>query len=222
MAAAEATSAYSRAEKAKRELDALLEQISNQKGVQPSVADQQRLGALSNQLASTVEEVRQQADGLSDVKNRVVWQRKAERLEADAELVREAVDKQLGQYFKAKRQHEDREKLFGRGHDEQKASSGPDDAMRDMLKENRGLRDAGSELDRIIEQGRSTFGNLIDQNKMLKNARKKILDVASAMGVSQSLVNVIDRRNKEDKWLVYGGMTLVLFILFSLWYLLRK
>mmetsp|Transcript_67082 Transcript_67082/g.216828 ORF Transcript_67082/g.216828 Transcript_67082/m.216828 type:complete len:144 (-) Transcript_67082:349-780(-) len=135
MAAAEATSAYSRAEKAKRELDALLEQISNQKGVQPSVADQQRLGALSNQLASTVEEVRQQADGLSDVKNRVVWQRKAERLEADAELVREAVDKQLGQYFKAKRQQEDREKLFGRGHDEQKASSGPDDAMRDRARE---------------------------------------------------------------------------------------
>lgn len=220
MATAEASAAYQKGEQLKRELDALLEVISGQKGT-ASVADQQRLGALSNQLCSTVEVVRQQADNISDVKSRAMWQRKAKRLEEDAALVREAVDKQLGVYFKAKKELDDREQLFGRGGNNSKPGGGADDAMRHMLKENRGLRDAGSELDRMIEQGRSTLGNIIDQNKTLKNAKRKILDVANAVGVSASLVNVIDRRNRGDKWLVYGGMALTLFILFSLWYLFR-
>mmetsp|Transcript_134841 Transcript_134841/g.336452 ORF Transcript_134841/g.336452 Transcript_134841/m.336452 type:complete len:236 (-) Transcript_134841:63-770(-) len=227
----ECSSSYHRAEQLQRELDGILEQFGSQRvggqaaaangGGGSTIALQQRLGGLSNEFAAAVQQVREQADGISDAKSRILWQRKAERLEANAATLQEAIEKQLGQFYKVKKEVEDREKLFGRGERDRKAKGGPDDDMRSTLKENAALRESANQLDEIISQGRSIFSNIVDQNKILKNTKKKILDVASSMGVSASLVNVIDRRNKEDKWLVYGGMILTLFILFSLWYLLR-
>lgn len=110
--------------------------------------------------------------------------------------------------------------MFGRG-DKRARGGGPDDQVRGMLNENSALRDANSQLQQILDQGSATLGNIVDQNKVLKNVKRKVLDAASSLGISKSLVGVIDRRNQEDKWLVYGGMVLTVFVLFSLWYLLR-
>ena len=37
-------------------------------------------------------------------------------------------------------------------------------------------------------------------------AQRKMLDVLNTVGLSNSLLRVIDRRHKMDRWLTYGGM----------------
>ena len=37
-------------------------------------------------------------------------------------------------------------------------------------------------------------------------AQRKMLDVLNTVGLSDSLLRVIDRRHKMDRWLTYGGM----------------
>ncbi|CAK9046315.1 unnamed protein product [Durusdinium trenchii] len=150
-------------------------------------------------------------------KGRMSWERKMNRLEEDVSMIQSAVDKQLGTFYRVKKEEENRKKLLG----DRKKRDGPDDQMQGLAKENKSLRDSASALDEVLDQAGSILGNLVNQNKVLKNARRKLLDAANSIGVSQSLVNVIDRRQTGDKWLVYGGMALTLFILFSLWYLLR-
>ncbi|CAE7038319.1 MEMB12 [Symbiodinium sp. CCMP2592] len=189
---------------------------SEQRRAGSDVAMQQRLAALFADLTNTTQRVREEVDAMPE-KGRAAWDRKTTRLEEDVSVIQNAVDKQLGAFYRVKREEENRKKLLG----DRKKKDGPDDETQGLVRENRSLRDSAAALDEVLEQAGSIFGNLVSQNKVLKNARRKLLDAANSIGVSQSLVNVIDRRQTGDKWLVYGGMALTLFILFSLWYLLR-
>ncbi|CAJ1378496.1 unnamed protein product [Effrenium voratum] len=208
---------FRKADGLKRDVDSVLEAFAAPKAQQGSdVAMQQRLAALSADLTNTTQRIREEVDAMPE-KGRAGWERKACRLEEDVFVIQSAIDKQLGAFFKVRKEEENRKKLLG----DRKKRDGPDDEMQGLAKENRALRDSASALDEVLDQAGSILGNLVNQSKVLKNARRKILDAANSIGVSQSLVNVIDRRQTGDKWLVYGGMALTLFILFSLWYLLR-
>lgn len=219
--AQEAAASCQRAEQLKKDLDTEVQQLEAKGGgAGVTVAVQQRVGVLSSQLSAALESARQQVDSIPDTKARATWQRKMDRLEANSSIVQGAVEKQLGQFYRVQREQENRNRLLG-GNERKANQGGVDDAMRNELKANSGLKQSSEMLDGILDQGRATLSNIVNQNNTLKNTRKKLLDAANVMGVSASLVNVIDRRNKEDKWMVYGGMVLVLFILFSLWYLLR-
>ena len=41
---------------------------------------------------------------------------------------------------------------------------------------------------------------------VLKAAKTKALDVINSLGLSDSLLRVIERRQKMDKYITYGGM----------------
>jgi len=207
--------AYSRARKVKEQIESMLEESAQSKTALSTVAAQQRLSALSAEFSGSVAEVGRLASQVSD-NSKTMWKRRASNLDDDASNIQCTVDKQLGKFYKQRKDDEDRKALFG-----DRAPKQEGDETSSLLKERRGLSEANSMLDEILEQGQSTLDNLINQNKVLKTAKRKLLDIANVMGVSASLVNVIDRRQTGDKWLVYGGMVLTLFLLFSLWYLLR-
>lgn len=40
----------------------------------------------------------------------------------------------------------------------------------------------------------------------LQAAQRKVLDVINSVGLSDSLLCVIDRRQRMDRWITYGGM----------------
>ncbi len=47
----------------------------------------------------------------------------------------------------------------------------------------------------------------------MQSAQRKALDVLNSLGLSDSLLRVIDRRQRMDKWLTYGGMVLVCLLI---------
>lgn len=40
----------------------------------------------------------------------------------------------------------------------------------------------------------------------MQSAHRKLLDTLNSVGLSDSLMRVIERRQTLDKWIVYGGM----------------
>mmetsp|Transcript_8281 Transcript_8281/g.18510 ORF Transcript_8281/g.18510 Transcript_8281/m.18510 type:complete len:223 (+) Transcript_8281:91-759(+) len=210
---------YQKALSTKTDLEKDLEKFRQEsKTGSPSTALQQRLSALSAEFSRLVESVRQEASEAKDKSKKASWDRKVEKLEEAERQIQGELEKSLGQFFRRTKAEEDRKALFG-DKDGKKAQS--EDGMQSQLNERKRLEESNNMLDDIIGQGRSVLDNLIGQNKMLKNARRKLLDAANIMGVSASLVGVIDRRQTTDKLLVYGGMAFTLFLLLSLWYLLR-
>lgn len=57
---------------------------------------------------------------------------------------------------------------------------------------------------------------------MLQSAQRKMLDLLNSVGLSDSLLRVIERRQRMDKWITYGGMILVSCLLIALWWWLRS
>lgn len=54
-----------------------------------------------------------------------------------------------------------------------------------------------------------------------QSAQRKALDVLNSIGLSDSVLRMIDRRQQWDKWLTYGGMAVTLLVLALLWWWMR-
>lgn len=72
-----------------------------------------------------------------------------------------------------------------------------------------------------LQAGMSILTNMTGQRERLKAAQRKALDVLNTLGLSDSLLRLIERRQRLDSWIVYGGMLLVLFLMVALWWWLR-
>ena len=47
----------------------------------------------------------------------------------------------------------------------------------------------------------------------LQSAQRKALDVLNSLVLSDSLLRIIDRRQRMDKWLTYGGMIFICLLM---------
>lgn len=48
---------------------------------------------------------------------------------------------------------------------------------------------------------------------MLKGARKRLLDIASTLGLSNTTMRLIERRAYQDKFILFGGMFVTFLII---------
>ncbi|XP_022852398.1 uncharacterized protein LOC111374019 [Olea europaea var. sylvestris] len=52
---------------------------------------------------------------------------------------------------------------------------------------------------------------------MLKRAQRKALDVLNTLGLSNSVMRLIEKRNHVDWWIKYAGMVLTIIVLIVFW-----
>jgi Golgi SNAP receptor complex protein 2 len=82
-----------------------------------------------------------------------------------------------------------------------------------LLAERSSLASSHAMLDEFTAVAGSVLGSLRTQRGVLKSAHRKILNVASTLGLSNSVMRIIERRTTADKILVYGGMVLITLLL---------
>jgi len=49
-------------------------------------------------------------------------------------------------------------------------------------------------------------------------AQRKLYDLGASLGVSQTVLRLIERRDLRDRWLVYVGMLIITVILLAIWW----
>ncbi|XP_068220703.1 Golgi SNAP receptor complex member 2 [Palaemon carinicauda] len=82
------------------------------------------------------------------------------------------------------------------------------------------LTNANRDVDDMLGIGTSVLQGLRDQGSTLKGAHKRVLDLANTLGLSNTVMRMIERRSTQDKYILFGGMVLVLLCLyFALRYL---
>lgn len=74
------------------------------------------------------------------------------------------------------------------------------------MKEGERLNNSNSKVDGLINMGREAIKELQSQRDTLKGARKRMLDVANYLGLSSSVIKLIEKRSAEDKWILWGGI----------------
>mmetsp|Transcript_23981 Transcript_23981/g.61525 ORF Transcript_23981/g.61525 Transcript_23981/m.61525 type:complete len:89 (-) Transcript_23981:9-275(-) len=76
-------------------------------------------------------------------------------------------------------------------------------------------------LEEAFTTGAAILTNMAGQRERLKATQRKMRGVLSSVGVSESLLKAIDRRQRWDAIIVYGGMLLVLLVFGLAWWFLR-
>ena len=66
----------------------------------------------------------------------------------------------------------------------------------------------------LLDQGRETLSALRDQRNLMKNIKKKMLDISSMLGMSNTVMRLIERRSEGDKYLLFGGMIVTCVIMY--------
>lgn len=79
------------------------------------------------------------------------------------------------------------------------------------------LQNANRGLDDMLDQGHNILGNLRDQRETLKRTRTKMLNFLSTLGLSNSVMNLIERRAYQDKFVLYGGMLVTMSVMFLIY-----
>lgn len=95
------------------------------------------------------------------------------------------------------------------------ASSSETSIMIDRALEHSNALDRSNRyIDDVLSQGAATLANLRDQRSTLKGVQKKILDVANTLGMSSTVIRLIERRGEGDKWILIGGMLFTCVFMF--------
>jgi len=69
-------------------------------------------------------------------------------------------------------------------------------------------------MDNVLGQGAEILQSLQDQRDVLKGAKRKLLDVANSLGMSDTVIRLIERRSVGDKYILIGGMVATCVIMF--------
>ena len=85
------------------------------------------------------------------------------------------------------------------------------------LQHNNAMYSAHRGMDDMLSSGSAILGNLREQRSTLKGAQKKILDVMNYLGLSNTVLRLIEKRAYQDKFILYGGMIVCCIIMFLVW-----
>lgn len=85
------------------------------------------------------------------------------------------------------------------------------------LQHNTKLRDSHRGMDNLLGQGQSVLENLREQRMTLKGAHKRMLDIVNKLGLTNTVMRLIEKRTYQDKYILFGGMLVSLIIMFLIW-----
>ncbi|OQR82714.1 hypothetical protein ACHHYP_15627 [Achlya hypogyna] len=137
-------------------------------------------------------------------KSRDIWTKRVHELREEYTLLNNTLEQRCIQSSRSQIELREREKLLSR----RGLNQANDIAL--LSQEHESLGRSSRMVNEITELSYLTLGNLSDQRERMKGVQRKVLDVANRLGLSSSLLRVIERRDAVDKWIVYGGMIVVL------------
>jgi Golgi SNAP receptor complex protein 2 len=92
-------------------------------------------------------------------------------------------------------------------------------AIRDTeVAENSSLNQSQQMVKNYIAIGQQTLEELVGQRDRLKTVQRKVFDMLNYLGLSNSLMKSVERRDVTDKWIVIAGALIISCLLFCIWY----
>lgn len=81
------------------------------------------------------------------------------------------------------------------------------------LQQHNAMQKAHQDVDEMLYTGSNVLDNLRLQRNTVKSARAHLLDIGNTLGLSNHTMMIIERRIKQDKWIMICGMIISLGII---------
>ncbi|XP_021763182.1 membrin-11-like [Chenopodium quinoa] len=145
---------------------------------------------------------------------RDLWKRKVEQVAEEAYSLKESLDKYFMRNQRRMQEAKERAELLGGANGESSH------VLRIFDDEARAMQSAHNSS-RMLEDAYSTgvaiLSKFAEQRESMKSAHRKLLDVLNTVGLSNSVLRLIERRNRVDTWIKFAGMILTFVVLIMLW-----
>ncbi|XP_047309589.1 membrin-11-like [Impatiens glandulifera] len=145
---------------------------------------------------------------------RDLWKRKVEQVAEEADSIRESLDRYLVRNEKRVQEVKDRAELLGRANGE---SSHILRIFDEEAQAMQSARNSSRMLEESYATGVAVLAQYAGQRERLKRAQRKALDVLNTVGLSNSLLRLIEKRHRVDRWIKYVGMFFTIIILIAFW-----
>ncbi|KAM4622770.1 Golgi SNAP receptor complex member 2 isoform 1-T1 [Discoglossus pictus] len=136
---------------------------------------------------------------------------RVDQLKYDVQHLQTALRNFQHRRYTREQQDREREELLARSYTTNDSETSI--PMDETLQFNSSVRNAHQEMDNLLGSGSSILTGLRDQRKTLKGTQKKILDVANMLGLSNTVMRLIEKRAFQDKVLMIGGMLLTCVVM---------
>lgn len=145
--------------------------------------------------------------------HRDLWKRKVEQVSEEAESLKQSLDKYSLRTQRRLMEAKDRAELLGRANGESHILKIFDDEAQAM----QSCRNSARMLEEASLSGEAILSAMSGSRERLKKAHRKALDVLNTVGISNSVLRLIERRHRIDNWIKYTGMILTIIIVFMIW-----
>ncbi|RAL51981.1 hypothetical protein DM860_016479 [Cuscuta australis] len=145
---------------------------------------------------------------------RDLWKRKVEQVAEEADSLKDCLNKYDLRDRKRIQEAQERAELLGR------ANGSSSHILRIFDEEAQAMqsvRRSSKMMEETFATGAAILSKYSEQRDRLKHAQRKALDVLNTMGLSNSVLRLIERRNRVDKWIKYTGMVVSVVILVVVW-----
>ncbi|KAK3747309.1 hypothetical protein QZH41_016944 [Actinostola sp. cb2023] len=161
---------------------------------------------MEQNIDNTLHEVSSNCDKLTILVNKEPLHKrqsakiKADQLIYDLRHLQTAFNNYQQRKIQREQEERDRDELLNRKFTTN--NSGETSIMIDhALQHNTGLQNANRGMDDMISSGSSILTGLREQRNMLKGTQKRILDIANTLGLSSTIMRLIDKRATQVKYI---------------------
>uniref|UniRef100_A0A7S0CDY4 Uncharacterized protein n=1 Tax=Proboscia inermis TaxID=420281 RepID=A0A7S0CDY4_9STRA len=149
---------------------------------------------------------------------REVWKRKIHELREDAMSIRRQVEYCDQMSTNSMRHMRERDELLAMRRRRRRVGSENTAEIDDLAGESTSLDQSRSMMVDLLSGGEGMLGGLRDQRNALGSVRKTLLNMGNTLGLSNSTMRIIERRDVTDAYLVFGGMVITLIVIYFLWF----
>ncbi|XP_063072862.1 Golgi SNAP receptor complex member 2 [Engraulis encrasicolus] len=182
------------------------------------VTDRQSVHLLENDLQARVDQIFSQLERLEILASKEPPSRRqnakirVDQLKYEVQHTQRALENFQHRRYAREAQEREREELMNRKYTTNDADTSiPID---ETLQHNTNLHNAHKGMDDLIGNGYGILEGLKEQRHTLKGAHKKMIDVANMLGLSNTVIRLIEKRASQDKFIMVGGMLLTCVVMF--------
>ncbi|XP_024031425.1 membrin-11 [Morus notabilis] len=145
---------------------------------------------------------------------RDLWKRKVEQVAEEAESLKQSLDKYFLRNQRRMMEAKEKAELLGRANGESAHVLRIFDEEAQAMQS---VRNSSRLLEEASATGEAILFKYSEQRERLKRAQRKALDVLNTVGLSNSVLKLIERRHRLDRSIKYAGMLFTVVIVFFFW-----
>ena len=146
---------------------------------------------------------------------REVWKRKILELREDARSTRRQGEHYDRMVHANVRQQRERDELLTR---RRRRGTGGEHDMNKLAEEAQSLDQSQMMVGELLASGQASLSGLVEQRQRLRGVKRVVLDIGNRLGLSNSTMRIIERRDITDAYLVFGGMIITCIVIYLCWF----